>query len=40
MHKRDSMTRYSIQPKDRMFLKGYRFLHFIVKVGTKILLKT
>ena len=30
------MTRYSIQTKDRIFVKGYRFLSFAKNIGKKI----
>ena len=30
------MTRYSIQPRDRMFVKGYRFLSFAENMVTNI----
>ena len=32
------MTRYSVQPRDQIFVKGYRFLSFAGKIG-KILVK-
>ena len=30
------MTPYSFQPKDRIFVKGYRFLSFVKKMGKNI----
>ena len=30
------MTRYSVQPRDRIFVKGYRFLSFAKNVGKNI----
>ena len=30
------MTRYSAQPRDRIFLKGYGFLSFAKKIGKNI----
>ena len=27
------MTRYSIEPRDRIILKGYGFLHFAKNIG-------
>ena len=30
------MTRYSVQPRDRIFLKGYRFLSFAKNMGKNI----
>ena len=33
------MTRYSVQPKDGIFVKGYRFLSFAKKIWVKILVK-
>ena len=27
------MVRYSVQPKDKIFVKGYRFLSFAKKYG-------
>ena len=32
------MTRYSVQPRDRIFIKGYRFLSF-AKIWVEILVK-
>ena len=30
------MTHYLVQPRDRVFVKGYRFLLFAKNVGTKL----
>ena len=30
------MTRFSAQPKDRIFVKGYGFLYFAKHMGKKI----
>ena len=30
------MTRYSVQPRDRIFVNGYGFLSFIKKMGKNI----
>ena len=30
------MTCYSVQPRDRIFLKGYRFLSFARNIGKNI----
>ena len=30
------MMRYSVQPRDRIFAKGYRFLSFAKNMGKKI----
>ena len=30
------MTRYSVQPRIRIFVKGYDFLHFAKNVGKNI----
>ena len=30
------MTRYSVQPRDRIFLKGYEFLPFAKNMGENI----
>ena len=30
------MTRYSVQPRDRIFVKGYEFLSFAQNVGKNI----
>ena len=30
------MMRYSVQPRDRIFVKGYRFLSFAKNMGTNI----
>ena len=30
------MTRYSVQPRDRIFVKGYGFLYFAKNMGKKI----
>ena len=30
------MTRYSVQPRDRIFVKGYRFLSFTKNMGKNI----
>ena len=30
------MTRYSVQPRDRLFVKGYRFLFFAKNMGKNI----
>ena len=30
------MTRYSVQPRDRIFLKGYGFLSFATSMSKKI----
>ena len=30
------MTRYSVQPKDRIFVKGYKFLSFAKNMGKNI----
>ena len=30
------MTRYSTQPKDQIFVKGYRFLSFAKNIGKNI----
>ena len=30
------MTRYSVQPRDRIFVKGYGFLSFAKNVGKDI----
>ena len=30
------MTRYSVQPKDQTFVKGYRFLSFAKNMGKNI----
>ena len=30
------MTRYSVQPRDRIFVKGYRFLFFDKNMGRNI----
>ena len=30
------MTRYSVQPRDRIFVKGYGFLSFAKNMGTNI----
>ena len=30
------MTRYSVQPRDRIFVKGYGFLSFAKNIGEKI----
>ena len=32
------MTRYSVQPRDRIFVKGYGFLSY-VKISVKTLVK-
>ena len=34
------MMRYSVQPRDRIFEKGYGFLYFAKNMGKKILIKT
>ena len=31
------MTRYSVQPGDRIFVKGYRFLSFAKSMGKNII---
>ena len=30
------MTRYSVQPRDRVFVKGYKFLPFAKNMGRNI----
>ena len=30
------MARYSVQPRDRIFVKGYEFLYFTRNVGRNI----
>ena len=30
------MTRYSVQPRDRIYVKGYGFLSFAKKIGKNI----
>ena len=30
------MTRYPIQPKDQIFVKGYRFLSFAKNIGKNV----
>ena len=30
------MTSYSVQPRDRIFVKGYEFLFFAKNMGTNI----
>ena len=30
------MTRYSVQPRDRIFLKGYEFLSFAKNIGKNV----
>ena len=34
------MTRYSVQPRERIFLKGYGFLSFVKNMGENIGKKT
>ena len=33
------MARYSVQPRDRIFVKGYGFLSFDIKIWVKIFVK-
>ena len=33
------MMGYSVQPRDRIFVKGYEFLSFKIKIWVKVLVK-